>query len=158
MPEFYTQPHRQLHGLLFIAFQVLIVHHRPLCIQSLTLKLLTHKPPHAQLRCVGPALHRRLPSQGHCELVVISCTPMVQVTGWAVCIAFPCPKCIFHQTSNPHNAGYCQSAPCGTCSQSKHARWTCCTPVQPMVNPLFCLQTIEAHLHLCCCWPFMFQQ
>jgi hypothetical protein len=34
---------RQLHGLLLIALQVLIVHQRPLCIQSLTTKLLTHK-------------------------------------------------------------------------------------------------------------------
>ena len=40
---------RQLHGLLFIAFQVLIVHQRPLCIQSLTTKLQTQKCPCAQL-------------------------------------------------------------------------------------------------------------
>ena len=34
---------RQLHGLLLIALQVLIVHQRTLCIRSLTTKLLTHK-------------------------------------------------------------------------------------------------------------------
>ena len=38
-----------------IALQVLTVHQRPLCIQSVTPKLLTHKRPHAQLRWVGPA-------------------------------------------------------------------------------------------------------
>jgi len=45
---------RQLHGLLFIAFQVLIVHQRPLCIQTLTTKLQTQKRPCTQL-------HRRIP-------------------------------------------------------------------------------------------------
>ena len=35
--------------LLFIAFQVRIVHQRPLCIWSLTTKLLTQKCPYAQL-------------------------------------------------------------------------------------------------------------
>ena len=43
-----------------------------LCIQSLTLKLLTHKCPYAQL-------HRRLLSQGHCE-VVKSCTSMANLS------------------------------------------------------------------------------
>ena len=40
---------RQLHGLLFIAFQVLIVHQRPLCIQTPTTKLQAQKRPCAQL-------------------------------------------------------------------------------------------------------------
>ena len=42
---------RQLHGLLFIALQVLIWYRRPLCIQTLTTKLLTRKRPHAY--CTG---------------------------------------------------------------------------------------------------------
>ena len=40
---------RQLHGLLFIAFQVLIVHQRPLCIHTPTTKLQAQKRPCAQL-------------------------------------------------------------------------------------------------------------
>ena len=40
---------RQLHGLLFIAFQVLIVHQRPLCIQTPTTKQQARKRPCAQL-------------------------------------------------------------------------------------------------------------
>ena len=41
---------RQLHGLLFIAFQVLIVHQRPLCIQTPTTKLQAQKRPCAKLQ------------------------------------------------------------------------------------------------------------
>ena len=59
---------RQQHGLLLIALQVLIVHQRPLCIQSLTPKLLTRKRPHTQLRWVGTSGNRFEPTdQRRCD-------------------------------------------------------------------------------------------
>ena len=53
---------RSLNGLLFLPFQVLLVHERRLYIHGLLWKLLTPKSPCAQL-------HRRIQSRGHCEVI-----------------------------------------------------------------------------------------